>query len=126
MFQRNERLRSLLLLLLLSSTNTVQSDKLDSRRRLPTRRRGPRQSLDQYGNAILSDESRGFPTDRRNFATEDRSYPIDDGRIFQQREFEDYDGDDEQDPVTTAPDDLVQQYTSKMSSAIMVSICSGA
>ena len=126
MVHQNERLRSLLLVLLLCSLNTVESDKLDSRRRLPSRRRGPRQSFDQYGNAIPSDDSRGFPIDQRNFATEDRSYPMDESRTFQQKEYEDYDGDEEQEPVTTVPDDLVQQYTSKLSSAIMVSICSGA
>ena len=128
MVHQNERLRSLFLILLLCTLNTVESDKLDSRRRrLPTRRTGGlRQPLDEYGNPIPLRDSRDFPEDQRSFLTDERSYPIDDNRIFQQREYEEYEGDEEQEPVTTVPDDLVLQYTSKLSSAIMVSICSGA
>jgi hypothetical protein len=127
MVHQNERLRSLLLILLLCTLNTVESDKLDSRRRrLPTRRTGLRQPLDEYGNPIPLRDSRDFPADQRSFLTDERSYPIDDDRIFQQREYEEYEGEEEQEPVTTVPDDLVLQYTSKLPSAIMVSVCSGA
>ena len=126
MVHQNERLRSLFLILLLCTLNTVESDKLDSRRRLPTRRRAVRQPLDEYGNPIPLGDSRDFPTDQRSYLAAERSYPIDDNRIFQQREYEEYEGDEEQEPVTTVPDDLVMQYTSKLSSAIMVSVCSGA
>jgi hypothetical protein len=126
MVHQNERLRSLFLILLLCTLNTVESSKLDSRRRLPTRRRGLRQPLDEYGNPIPLRDSRDYPADQRSFVTDERSYPIDENRIFQQREYEEYEGDEEQEPVTTVPDDLVLQYTSKLSSAIMVSVCSGA
>lgn len=119
-------LRSLLVILILCAQNVVDCDKLDSKRRLPSRRRGPRPSLDPYGNERPLDDYRGSSDDSRGFISEDsRSYSSDNQRSFQGREYDETGLDDESTPITSMPEDLVQQYTSKLSSAITVSICSG-
>jgi hypothetical protein len=119
-------LRSLLIIIVLCARNEVDCNKLDSKRRLPSRRRGPRPSSDQYGNERPLDDYRGSSDDNREYITDDsRSYSSGDQRSFQGREYDENAPDDESTPITSMPEDLVQQYTSKMSSAIIVSLCSG-
>jgi hypothetical protein len=119
-------LRSLFIILVLCARNEVDCNKLDSKRRLPSRRRGPRPPSDQYGNERPLDDYRGSSDDIREFNTDDsRGYSTVDRRSFQGREYDENGLDDESTPVTSMPEDLVQQYTSKISSAITVSICSG-
>lgn len=119
-------LRSLMIILVLCARNEVQCNKLDSKRRLPTRRRGPRPSLDQYGNERPLDDYRGSSDDSREFIADDsRSYSSGNQGSFQERDYDENGLDDESTPITSMPEDLVQQYTSKISSAVVVSICSG-
>ena len=118
---RANRLRLLLTLLILCAWNELISSKLDSSKRFPSRRRGP--PLDKYGDI---EESRGFLDDSRNSRSDDpRDYSTEDSRLSRRSETDDYRLDDDFEPTMSAPDDIVQQYTSKLSSAILVSICSG-
>lgn len=118
---RGNWLRLLLTLLIVCAWNELISSKLDSSKRFPSRRRGP--PLDKYGDI---EESRGFLDDSRGSRSDDpRDYYTEDSRISRRSESDDYRLDDDFEPTMSAPDDVVQQYTSKLSSAILVSICSG-
>lgn len=123
---RDNRLRSLLTLLILCTLNELSSSKLDSSKRFPSRRRGPRQPQDQYGDDRSIDDHRGYSDDSRGFVSDDpRDYSSEDARLSRRSESDDYRLDDDFEPTMSAPDDIVQQYTSKLSSAIIVSVCSG-
>ena len=119
-------LRLLLLVFILSSLRKIESDKIDSRRRLPSRRRSPRNNLDQYVNELPSDTSRAYSEDTRNYPSEEsRGYSPKDSRSYESREYDEYPNEDEFEQSPSIAEDSVLQYTSTLSSKVMISICSG-
>lgn len=123
---RMNGLRLLAVVFILCSFRTTDSNKLDSKRRIPSRRRSARNNLDQYANEVASDDLRGYSEDTRSYpAEESRSYPPEDSRNYQRPEYDDYSNEDEYEQSPSVAEDLVLQYTSTLSSKVMTSVCSG-
>lgn len=118
---RGDKIRYLIVILFLLSTviTVCQSNKLDSKKRFPSRRRSPRQNIDPYANEIPTEDYR---YDERSYPDDPRNIP--DERTFSRREYDDYPLEEEE-PIPFVQEDLVIQYTSSIMSKIMVSVCSG-
>lgn len=91
----------------------------NSKRRTSSRRRSSRQPLDTYNNEEPPDSF------RQSYRTESiRNY--DDNIENYEQNYDNYNNDDEREPtVAYVQEDLVNQYTKKFPSKIMVSVCSG-
>ena len=82
--------------------------------------------MDQYANEIPSDAARAYSEDTRNYPSEEsRGYSPKDSRSYESREYDEYPNEDEYEQSPSIAEDLVLQYTSTLSSKVMISICSG-
>lgn len=106
--------------LILCSCQIVHSNKYkvdDSNRRSSSRRRS-RQPLDRYNNEEPQDDF------RQSYRTESmRNY--DDSNENYDQNYDNYNNEDDSEPVAYVQEDLVDLYTRKFPSKVMVSVCSG-
>ena len=79
-----------------------------------------------FSNQVHSDDYGRYSDDSRNYPDDSRNYPSDESMSYQRREYDDYPSEDDYEPAAGATEDLVLEYTSTLSSSLMVSVCSGA
>mmetsp|Transcript_10318 Transcript_10318/g.9966 ORF Transcript_10318/g.9966 Transcript_10318/m.9966 type:complete len:388 (+) Transcript_10318:182-1345(+) len=117
-------------ILILYSSQTVNSNKykVENSNRKSSSRRRSRQPLDRYSNEEPQDDFRqSYRTESiRNYDNDNKNYENNENyNENYDQNYDNYNNDDETEPVAYVREDLVDLYTKKFPSKIMVSVCSG-
>lgn len=113
-------------MLILCSCQIVNSNKykVDNSNRRSSSRRRSRQPLDRYNNEEPHDDFRqSYRTESmRNFDNSNENY---DNNLNYDQSYDIYNNEDDSEPVAYVQEDLVDLYTRKFPSKVVVSVCSG-
>jgi hypothetical protein len=98
--------------------------KVDNSNRKSSSRRRSRQPIDRYSNEEPQDDFRqSYRTESmRNYDDSNENY--DNNENYDQN-YDNYNNEDDSEPVAYVQEDLVDLYTRKFPSKVMVSVCSG-